>query len=322
MATPTTQAAGFLVLCILMMSCMSCHAMSKVEDLRKNKREGALVWGEWYDIPKVGGARAWVFNEWSKTKKNFPLSAGIKLTKQFLDNAYKIPCQTITEPFKMCSSNAFINFAKGSIFGFTQLNFNQNGHPPKGVYDKPHFDIHFHLRTLAYHLKFLDPVKHAGPCPPGYDATTFFRLQKPIPAKCFPAGHINVGEAAPLMGNHLVNPKAKEFTKPGSFDATWIWGSFDGAISFFEPMITLKTFLDKKAYCGAIPGFPEEFPKAGYYPTTWCYYSYNNGDTFIELRDFVWKSAGCKDRSKLAGYFMGDPKSVPKGCKYSMPPKP
>ena len=56
--------------------------------------------------------------------------------------------------------------------------------------------------------------------------------------------HIDVGAAVPDMGNHLIDSKSPELVTKGTiFTHTFIFGAYDGHVSFYEPMIT-RAYLE------------------------------------------------------------------------------
>jgi len=61
-----------------------------------------------------------------------------------------------------------------------------------------------------------------------------------------------------------------DFTAPelngATFTQTFIYGSYDGQVTFYEPMITEQFILANPAFERAIPQ-PAKVQKTGYYPT-------------------------------------------------------
>lgn len=84
-------------------------------------------------------------------------------------------------------------------FKWALVNWNAHGHIPPGVWDVPHFDVHFYMERIEkiFSLK-------RGPCGPEflrcdqYEAAT-----QPVPANYMHPDYEDVGAAAPAMGNHL-----------------------------------------------------------------------------------------------------------------------
>jgi hypothetical protein len=81
-----------------------------------------------------------------------------------------------------------------------------------------------------------------------------------------PSGYVLVPDSAvPRMGAHLANPLAAELHGQ-PFTKTFIYGSYDGRITFYEPMIS-KAFLESRASVTEFIKLPARYPKPGYYPT-------------------------------------------------------
>lgn len=157
------------------------------------------------------------------------------------------------------------------------LNWNPAGHVPDGVYRAPHFDLHFYTVTNEERLDIASPSAEAMcevPGPDGQplraplDCPSFERAMTPLPADMMPPGYAFVGAVEPGMGNHLVDLGAPEFT-PEGFSKTWIYGTNGGAITFWEPMITLDYFESQPSECSEI-SLPQAAPEAGFYPSRYC----------------------------------------------------
>lgn len=155
--------------------------------------------------------------------------------------------------------------ARGEIpFSWLGFNWNPEGHEP-AAWSTPHFDFHFYMATPA-EVKAL----RAGPCGFFMNCDDFERAIKPVPEKYVHPEHINVKAAVTRMGNHLIDSKTPELPdKPEAFTRTWIFGAYDGHITFYEPMIT-KAYLEfKPDECVPIKQ-PQAWERSGYYPTVYC----------------------------------------------------
>jgi hypothetical protein len=149
-------------------------------------------------------------------------------------------------------------------FKWALLNWNPHGHIPPGVYDAPHFDVHFYIEPIE-NVFSIEP----GPCGPEQVRCDQFALGlKPVPAAYMHPDFKNVEAVAPAMGNHLVDLSAPEFNGV-PFTRTFIYGVYDGRVTFYEEMVTVKFLRSQPATC-----FPIKTPKAvavaGYYPTRSC----------------------------------------------------
>ena len=139
------------------------------------------------------------------------------------------------------------------------------GHIPPGVYDLPHFDFHFYLVSE----ESVQAIG-VGPCGIFMDCALFERATQPVPEKYVDHRHVSVGAAVAMMGNHLIDMTSPEFAKPPEkFTHTWIFGAYDGRITFYEPMITREFFMSHPNSCAPIKQ-PKAWQVAGYYPTRYC----------------------------------------------------
>lgn len=138
--------------------------------------------------------------------------------------------------------------ASSMLFKHIWLNWNPAGHEPPGIYDLPHFDLHYYMITNA-EREAMDNAK----------------LNLNPPKEYFPTNYIAPGLAVPTMGNHWIDTTSPEL-KGQTFAQTMILGSYDNKVIFYEPMIT-KAFLQGQTnYERSIPQ-PAKFQKTGYYPT-------------------------------------------------------
>lgn len=138
-----------------------------------------------------------------------------------------------------------------TLFKTIGLDWNPAGHPPANVYTKPHFDFHFYTMTEAERLAAVDPTKlNADPA-----------------LDYLPVNHIGV-DPIPQMGKHWVDITSPELhpTNPAAFTQTFIYGSYDSKVTFYEPMITLDFLKTTRNFERVIPQ-PIKFKQSGYYPT-------------------------------------------------------
>jgi len=164
--------------------------------------------------------------------------------------------------------------ASSTIFNHVGLGWNPHGHEPEPIYGKPHFDFHFYG---------ISPEAVAAIPPYEIDSTKFKNWPA---ADYFPATYFNPGGGVPQMGCHWL-----DFTSPELngqlFTQTFIYGSYDGKVTFYEPMITEAFIKANPNFERAIPQ-PAKFQKSGYYPTKMRIVK-QNGVTNIILEGFVLK---------------------------------
>jgi hypothetical protein len=168
---------------------------------------------------------------------------------------------------------------------WVSLNWNPHGHIPPAppAWAAPHFDFHFYIQER-------EAVKRirTGTCGEVIDCEDFKKATKAVPAKYIHRDHINVGAAVPDMGNHLINSKAPELAKNGPpFTHTFIFGAYDGRITFLEPMITHAYLASNPNMCAGIKQ-PEAWEVAGSYPTKYCVRHLDRvGRVTVSLEGFV-----------------------------------
>jgi hypothetical protein len=155
------------------------------------------------------------------------------------------------------------------------VDWNPHGHIPPGVYDKPHFDFHFYLIDIDARNKITAV---------GDDLN---RAHKAPSVEFMPSGYIlPPGTEVPKMGAHAIDPNADEFAKK-SFTKTFIYGFYDGAMIFLEPMIT-KAYLESKPDDLVQVAVPKQYPAHGYYPTQYVVkYDQAHGEYLISLTGLV-----------------------------------
>jgi hypothetical protein len=156
-------------------------------------------------------------------------------------------------------------------FKWALLNWEPHGHIPPGVYDKPHFDVHFYIEPIEKVFAI-----ESGPCGPEHvRCDQFAQARLPVPANYMNSDFTDVEAVAPAMGGHLVDLKAPEFNGV-PFTHTWIYGVYEGRVTFYEEMVTV-------AYLVAL---------AGRYPTLSCIrYQPTTSEVAVSLEGFEQRPA-------------------------------
>lgn len=172
-------------------------------------------------------------------------------------------------------------------FRWVGVNWNPGGHPPPNVYTLPHFDIHFYIMEHEA-VQRIRP----GRCGELIDCEDFKRARHLVPPQYTPKHHIDVGAAVPAMGNHLIDPTSPEFGKPPqTFTHTFLYGAFDGHITFYEPMITHAFFMSQPDMCKPLH-LPAAWETSGYYPTRYCIrYQARREAYTVSLEGLVYRQA-------------------------------
>lgn len=138
-------------------------------------------------------------------------------------------------------------------FDHIGFDWNPHGHEPEGVYNVPHFDMHFYMIPSAERIQIgvEDPLSEKLP-PTGF----------------MPASYIPLPGSVPQMGKHWLDPSTPELNG-GEFTQVMMMGSYNEEVIFYEPMITLDYLKEKKSE--NIPlELPQQYHQEGkYYPTAY-----------------------------------------------------
>ncbi|MGI8922812.1 MAG: DUF5602 domain-containing protein [Fimbriimonadales bacterium] len=217
-----------------------------------------------------GSIRSWVFLD-DNAK---PTSVGITFTDTALTGLPE------NKPVNGMDGYEFVlklpKEAAATALKHVSVDWNPKGHIPPGVYDVPHFDVHFYMATTKERMKMT------------LDEASLKKFQKKPPAKLLPGGYIYAlqGEVK-YMGAHWVDVASPEF-KGSPFTHTFIYGTYDAKVIFIEPMVT-KSFLETKAAVDAPIKQPETYQFAGkYFPTKYTvHYNPQRHEYTIALESFV-----------------------------------
>lgn len=185
------------------------------------------------------------------------------------------------------------------VFQNFVINWAPTGHVPAGVYDKPHFDVHFYIMpnedreaieaaTADTTCSVPNPPDVGGEHPANVTCEIFEEASIPLPDDQMPVGYFQAGAVEPRMGNHLINSQSPEITGEGPFTHTFIFGTYGGKLTFLEPMITLEFLEEKNEEVCTDISMPEVIAEPGYYPTQYCIrYAEDEGTYTVSLESFV-----------------------------------
>ena len=219
-----------------------------------------------------GKVRSWI----SVDSNGHPNEIGIEITPEAFknlsnDNSKSVPPdgETIIIPLQLKATEL-------TPFDHIGLNWNPHGHQPAGVFDVPHFDIHFFMISAEEQLAI-----------PAWSPETNAAFNNYPPTGYMPANYFTPPDsetAEPQMGKHWLPVNLRAYLP---FSKIMIYGSFNGKFIFVEPMITLDYLLSNIDF-SANYSQPEHFEKAGNYPTKYnIYHDAVSGNTYITLSDFV-----------------------------------
>lgn len=145
-------------------------------------------------------------------------------------------------------------------FNHVMVDWNPEGHPGPG-YNAPHFDFHFY---------FSSPEEVA--------AIPFDPAPAPVDPMWVASDYAPDAVVVPAMGQHYLDLLSPEFNG-GPFTKTFIYGYYQGQMTFLEPMITYATLQSGGSESAAIRQ-PSAFQASGYYPTE---YGFSHGDRVYDV---------------------------------------
>ncbi len=175
-------------------------------------------------------------------------------------------------------------------FKWVLLNWNPVGHIPPGIYDVPHFDVHFEMGAIADAFA-IEP----GPCgPESVRCDQFQTARKPLPPNYMAADYVDVEAVVPVMGNHLIDTTGPEFQKQ-PFTRSWIYGVYDGKVIFYEAMVTRAYMLSKPDGCLPIKA-PKAVAVSGLYPAEYCVrHNATTGEYSVSMEKFSRRDASAPE---------------------------
>lgn len=199
----------------------------------------------------LGNGVAWSWVECDK--KGAPTAIGVTFTETALTGLPEAP------PTDLPGWEYTLELpreAGAKPFDHIGLDWNPKGHIPPGIYDVPHFDVHFYL---------ISPKERDNISAKGADLA---KCKKKPSSKFIPKDYIlPEGTEHPRMGVHWIDSSAPELNQQ-SFTRTFIYGSYNGRITFIEPMVA-KAFLETRTNVTETIKQPDAYQKPGYYPTSY-----------------------------------------------------
>jgi hypothetical protein len=201
------------------------------------------------------------------TLDNVPVKIGITFSETALTNLpgtlpfteflLDLPAESATTPFDHVT-----------------ISWVPQGHPGMG-YGVPHVDFHFYEISIAARAAI-------APSDPQFQAKMSL---EPV-AAFIPSGYVRDQAGVPNMGTHWSDIESPE--KNGQpFTSTFIYGSYNGAFTFMEPMVA-KSFLDTHPSVTRTIKLPAQYSTPGYYPTSYeLRYDDSSKEFTVSLGDFV-----------------------------------
>ncbi len=221
----------------------------------------------------LGNGMAWTWVEYDA--KKVPTAIGFTFTETAMAGLPPEPPAPGEETWEHIL--ALPTLVKVPPFTHLVLNWNPHGHVPPGIYDVPHFDFHFYMITPAQRVKITCKGADTQKC-----------MKKPAAEFMSPAYILPPGTEMKRMGVHWIDPAAPEFNHQ-AFTYTYIYGSYDGHVAFFEPMIA-KSYLETKPNVTTAIKLPEKYQKHGYYPTAYSVrYDPDRKEYSVAFEGLVWR---------------------------------
>lgn len=185
-----------------------------------------------------GVASAWI----SQNIDGEPVAVGVNLSEKALENLPSEPSEYVL----LLPKNKGKNF-----YTLVQINWNPQGHEPAHVYDLPHFDVHFYIIPNEERMAI-------GP----NDLAQFANAPA---SQYIPDHYLQIPGGVPQMGAHWADLLSPEFNG-GVFTKTYIWGTYDGKVTFWEAMITNDYLLSHPNDLITLRQ-PVAYQRDGYYAT-------------------------------------------------------
>jgi hypothetical protein len=204
----------------------------------------------WGPIVKMGDGSVRSFFRVSPA--GVPLRIGIQFTDAALNGLSQDPMDFEHNMFVLSIPQKAKDL---TAFEHLIVDWNPQGHPPLDVYGKPHFDFHFYKISNKQRMMI-----------PPYSSESAAAFDKLPPDGYVPESFMPTPEGVPGMGKHWLDKNAPELNG-GTFTKTFIYGTYNGAVNFVEPMVTHE-YLSSGTESSTAFDQPDYFaPDKTYYPT-------------------------------------------------------
>lgn len=171
------------------------------------------------------------------------------------------------------------------VLNHVEFYWNPMGHEPPGIWDTPHFDYHFFLADEA-------TVRDVNPDNDDF-GTKAANLPdvKYMPADYVPPPGTAVSNTIPFMGLHWADKTITRVPHRYDFTQELILGSWNGEVTFIEPMITREWLLTHTPLDQRLKE-PAAYQLSGLYPTTYTVrYDATNDEYSVALGGFTQRRA-------------------------------
>jgi hypothetical protein len=257
---------------------------------------------------------------WGHFRGNYPLSIGVTFTNPALDDMFTAAFDGfpralphLTAPHLESARVYDLPFPdkvrERTPFDHMGWFANAEGHNPPFVFDVPHIDVHFFTITLEERASIsgeLDEKLLSYPSSGFLPADFCLPLIVPL-GQCKTVPELTEadvpGSNDAEQGLHWVDSFAPEL-RGKQFEQIFIYGSYNGEVNFWEPMITKQFFEKVRAFLQDLESTektldltftikqPEQFPETSFYPTRYrIRYDADAGQFSVSLDHFVFRKA-------------------------------
>ena len=256
----------FLFLAVAAMGVVSCKKNNDHPQPQKNIFKGPVV------AFQHGSAWTW----YEVDNKNKPLRLAAAIDSAAMNSLDRSHPEDPGHHHENMISLLLPSQAKDTVpFLHFGLDWNPHGHEPEGIYDKPHFDFHFYMISVEERMAI-----------PTYEEGQIYFDNYPDP-HFMPENYVPIPGGVPQMGAHWVDVTSPELNGQ-PFTQTFLMGSYNSKVIFYEPMITEEFIRTHSSYQRAVPR-PDKVEVDGYYPTKMRLETTSDGTVNIILEEFEYR---------------------------------
>ena len=221
---------------------------------------------------KMGNGKARSF--FTVSHAGIPQELGVEMTPSALTGLSQNHDDHAASPFVLPLHQKATNLTP---FDHITINWEPHGHPPMGVFDRPHFDVHFYKISLQEQTSI-----------PPYTPATAALFDNFPPAGYLPPSYVPFPGGVPQMGKHWVNANSPVLSGQAIFTSEMTYGTYNGRVTFLEPMVTMDFLQKVQRFSTAFPQ-PQQFSPSGtYYPTVYnVYRDQSTQKIYVSLSEFV-----------------------------------
>jgi hypothetical protein len=221
---------------------MACSSTSETT-------EAGGVTRQYGPAQNVGNGTVRTYLVVDKNDSSTPIEIGVAMSETAMNN---LPAGVAsTDPMaNMHMYTLVLPTQNPTPYKFVQFDWNPVGHEPAGVYDLPHFDFHFYTVATAVRDGILPTDPQYATKAANFPTTDF---RAPFYVDAATAANAPAAAASvPQMGLHWLDARSPELQaltghpeNVKAFTKTFIYGSWNGAFIFDEPMITRSYLMAK-----------------------------------------------------------------------------